>query len=243
MCETRKIFGLPVYSRGFNEAIEESINRKNSYYCFLNAHMLHEYKIKPAFKSVLDNATYIFPDGMPIVYSMRLFLKNRQERIAGNDFIFEIVKIAKKGNLKLFFIGGSENVLSKISFKLSNESINHQTYSPPFKPISQFDFTGQAKLINSYNPDIVLVGLGCPKQEIWMYEVSKYISAPMFGLGGAFALYAGVDSRAPKWIRDLSLEWVYRLLLEPRRMFWRYLVTNSFFIFRFLKEAMNRIYN
>ncbi|MEQ9220311.1 MAG: WecB/TagA/CpsF family glycosyltransferase [Cyclobacteriaceae bacterium] len=239
---TRKIFGLPIFSKSFNEALEESINRKSSYYCFLNAHMLHEYKRNPAFESVLENATLIFPDGMPIVYSMRLFFKTKQERIAGNDFIFEIVKKAKQENLKLYFIGGSGSVLSQISAKLSNESINHQTYSPPFRPIDQFDFTEQAKLINSFNPDIVLVGLGCPKQEIWMFEVSKYVSAPMFGLGGAFALYAGVDSRAPKLLRDLSLEWVYRLILEPRRMFWRYLVTNSFFIFRFIKEAMNRIY-
>lgn len=187
---------------------------------------------------MLNEASFVLPDGMPIVYSLRKFNGIDQERIAGNDVIFSLIQKAKEEKLKVFLIGSTNEVLSKISEDLSSKEIEHQTYSPPFLPIHEFDFDGQAALINEFGPDMVLAGMGCPKQEIWMNRMRDKINAPMFGIGGAFLLYAGIDSRAPEWMRKLSLEWLYRLILEPKRLFKRYLITNTYFILIFLKRLI-----
>ena len=95
-----------------------------------------------------------------------------------------------------------------------------------------------AARINALGAHIIMVALGCPKQERWMAAMKGKVNVVMLGLGGAFLLYAGVDSRAPKWMRTLSLEWLYRLALEPRRLWKRYFITNSIFLSMFLKALV-----
>jgi N-acetylglucosaminyldiphosphoundecaprenol N-acetyl-beta-D-mannosaminyltransferase len=234
------LFGIKIQLGRFQYLIEKILTDEKGYVCFLNSHMIYEYKTKKEFKSVLDKANYILADGMPVVYSLKFLKGLAQDRIAGNDVVFSLVDKAKNEKLRMFWIGTSHEVLDKISSKLSDIGVSHKTYSPPFKPIEAFDFSNQAEMINEYKPHMVLVGLGCPKQEIWMYNMRDRIQAPMFGIGGAFLLYAGVDTRAPKWMRNLSLEWLYRLILEPKRLFKRYLVTNSYFCFLFIKEFFKK---
>jgi N-acetylglucosaminyldiphosphoundecaprenol N-acetyl-beta-D-mannosaminyltransferase len=237
-----KLFGIEIAIGEFDELIDSSLQKENSYACFLNAHMVHEHRYNSQFSGVLSNADFVFPDGMPIVYSIRSVLGIKQNRIAGNDAIFYLINKAKKDSLTLFFIGGTEELLKKIKAKTDKLNISAGFMSPPYAPIEEYAFEEQAKTINKVNPDIILVGLGCPKQEIWMNRMKNLVRAPMYGVGGAFLLYAGVDSRAPKILRDLSLEWLYRLLLEPRRLFKRYLVTNSSFLFTLSKEVTSRIF-
>lgn len=238
--KTRNLFGINVTICDYSEFIESSVKLKSGYSCFLNSHMISEYHNSTQFSKVLDNASFTVADGMPALYSLNFFNGTFQQRIAGNDVIFSLVEKAKSENLKVFLIGGTRDVLDSISVKLSKMCIRHKVYSPPFLPIELFDFEYQSKLINDFDPDIILVGLGCPKQEIWMYEMKDRVNSSMYGLGGAFLLYAGVDSRAPKWMRDLSLEWVYRLAAEPRRLFKRYLLTNLFFIKLLIMEFIAR---
>lgn len=202
--------------------------------------MFYEHRKNPEFRNVLCEASFVLPDGMPIVYSLKKFNGIDPERIAGNDVMFSLIEKAKKAKLKVFLIGSTDEVLSMISQNLSSKGIEHRSYSPPFLPIDEFDFTGQAVMINEFNPDIVLIGLGCPKQEIWMHRMKDRVPAPMFGVGGAFLLYAGIDSRAPEWMRRSGLEWFYRLMLEPRRLLKRYLITNSYFIARLVKEIVRK---
>lgn len=238
--ERKEIFGIPVTIGKFEEFVNEASVTSNSYSCFLNSHMTYEHKKNKSFHKVLEDAEYVLPDGMPVLYTLRFFGSHGQDRVAGNDAIFALVDKAAVENLKIFFVGTTDKILSKISEILSERGIAHQTYSPPYKPIEEFDFDHQVDLINKYNPDMVFVGLGCPKQEIWMHKVHKQVRAPLFGLGGAFLLFAGLDSRAPGWMRILALEWVYRLILEPKRLFKRYLITNSYFCWLFLKELFLR---
>lgn len=234
-----KLFDLKIFSGRYEDALK-SIGISYSYACFLNAHMLYEHKTNPAFKGVLEGASFVFPDGMPIVFSLKLLKGTSQQRIAGNDIIFDLINLAKTQRLKIFLIGSTKDVLSNISIKLSEMSIIHKTYSPPFSPIQEFDFDGQTKMINEFQPDMVLVGLGCPKQELWMYAMKDSIKAPMYGLGGAFLLFAGIDKRAPLWIRSIGMEWGYRLLCEPKRLFKRYFVTNTYFCYLFFKELIKK---
>ena len=235
-----KIFDLEFFQGSYQDALMMSTRKRPGYYCFANAHMLHEHRKNSRFKGVLEAANAVFPDGMPIVYSMRWFLSNQQERIAGNDFIFDLVKTASEKNMRIFWIGGSQATLDIISIKLGKQGIAHEMYSPPFLPIEQFDFESQSERIKDFDPDLIMVGLGCPKQEIWMNEMKNRVQVPMFGIGGAFQLFAGIDSRAPRWMRKLSLEWIYRLALEPKRLFRRYLVTNVYFCSLFGKELIRK---
>ncbi|MEQ9297724.1 MAG: WecB/TagA/CpsF family glycosyltransferase [Cyclobacteriaceae bacterium] len=199
--------------------------------------MLYEYHATSVLKEALDDQlANLYPDGVPTLRALKWLAKVDSDRIAGNDVMLSLMDIAAAKKLKVFLLGGSPDLLNIISNKLTTQRVLHEAYSPPFDPIEQYDFNDQVTKINSFNPDIILVGLGCPKQELWMHCMKDRVNAPMFGLGGAFALFAGEDSRAPLWMRNLSLEWLYRLSLEPGRLWKRYMVTNSYFIFLFLRE-------
>ncbi|MEQ8715209.1 MAG: WecB/TagA/CpsF family glycosyltransferase [Cyclobacteriaceae bacterium] len=235
------LFGLRIQTGEYMVLVEGLIRAgktsNSTMYCFLNSHMLYEHHKTGVLKEALNaEQTVLLPDGMPVLLSLKWLQGEVSDRIAGNDVMFSLIDKAAEQGLKVFLLGGRPEVLNTISGKLNTRQVQHQTYSPPFAPIEQFDFESQATIINRFNPDIILVGLGCPKQELWMYEMREKVKAPMFGVGGAFALYAGLDTRAPSWMRNLSLEWLYRLSLEPGRLWKRYLVTNSYFIFLFLRE-------
>ncbi len=231
------LFGLRINSGEYARLINDDLIGQANYYCFLNSHMLYEYQKTHRLKEVLDaGEAVILPDGMPILLSLKWIRHIKADRIAGNDVMFSLIQKAQQEQLRIYLIGGMQKTLDNISVKLLNLKINHKTYSPPFRPIEEFDFRDQSDRINEFAPDLILVGLGCPKQELWMYNMRNLVKAPMFGLGGAFALFAGIDSRAPKWMRSMALEWLYRLALEPGRLWKRYLVTNSYFIYLLLRE-------
>lgn len=236
---TSNLFNINVTICEYMDYIERSVELKSGYTCFLNSHMIYEYHTSTQFSKVLDNASFTVADGMPALYSLNFFNGTFQQRIAGNDVIFSLIDKAQKENLRIFLVGSTSEVLKRISDNLHFKGIVHKSYSPPFLPIDKYDFDFQSNLINYFGADIVLVGLGCPKQETWMYMMRNRINASMYGLGGAFLLYAGIDTRAPKWMRDYSLEWVYRLSIEPGRLFKRYFITNLYFIFLFLKKLFN----
>jgi len=111
-------------------------------------------------------------------------------------------------------------------------------YSPPFRTLSESEDAKITEKIRKAKPDLVFVSLGCPKQEKWMAEHKTKLNACLLGLGQAFRTYAGVEKRLPKWMRDLSLEWAYRLIQEPRRLWKRYLYTNSVFLFLAFKHLV-----
>lgn len=204
--------------------------------------MLHEYHTKENFQTVVKNADYICPDGTPLLYSLNLMRGVKSERIAGNDIIFSLIDEAYKNNLKVFFYGSTKNVLDLISSKIKNEYPNlaFKVFSPPFGKFDNSDLEMHSKMINDFGTNILFVGLGCPKQETRMKMFKGKVNALMLGVGGAFLLFAGVDTRAPSWMRRMSLEWLYRLALEPTRLFNRYLITNTYFCWLFVKELFKR---
>jgi N-acetylglucosaminyldiphosphoundecaprenol N-acetyl-beta-D-mannosaminyltransferase len=114
--------------------------------------------------------------------------------------------------------------------------------SPPFRLLEEWELNEHISLINQSKPHFVFVSLGCPKQEKWMADNFKKINAVLLGVGAAFEIMAGMKKRAPKWMQDLSLEWLYRLIQEPRRLFKRYFVTNSFFIYLLIKAIYKKAF-
>lgn len=225
-----------------NAFAEYGAAHRSSYVCCVNAHMTVEAK-EPTFADVVNNADFATPDGMPVLKVLNQFHKVHQERVAGNDIFPALLAKAAEQGLGVFLLGASEEVQSLILARAAKELPTLRIvgrYSPPFAPLEQMDLIADAARINATGAHIIMVSLGCPKQEKWMAAMKGKVNGIMLGIGGAFLLYAGKDKRAPKWMRDLSLEWVYRLWLEPRRLWKRYVVTNSLFIVLFVRELGRR---
>jgi N-acetylglucosaminyldiphosphoundecaprenol N-acetyl-beta-D-mannosaminyltransferase len=209
----------------------------SSYVCCVNVHMAVECHKDPAFARVVNEADIATADGMPILRSLQLFHRRPQERVAGNDILPALMTRAAASGLSVYLYGGTDDVQQRIIQRAARELPDLKfagVHAPPFAPLEAMDLEAEAQRINASGAHIVLVSLGCPKQERWMAAMRGRVHAVMLGVGGAFLLYAGVDTRAPKWMRDLSMEWLYRLWLEPGRLWKRYLVTNSIFMVLFL---------
>ncbi len=242
----RQVLTTAISVGSFDQHVEAIIelgqNRTSSYVCCVNAHMTVECR-DPAFAQIVINADLSTADGMPVLKALNYFHKVDQERVAGNDLLPAIFKKAEKDGLSIFLYGGKADVLKKIVDRAATEFPALRfagTYSPPFAPLDRMDLQADARLIANSGAHIIMVSLGCPKQEKWMALMKGKVCGVMLGLGGAFLLYAGVDTRAPKWMRNLSLEWLYRLALEPKRLWKRYLVTNSIYMALFSKALIDQ---
>lgn len=237
----KKIISLDIDTITFNEAINRIVNlaknKISGYVCFANAHMTIEAYQEPQFAKDVNSATFVFPDGVPIVKSLKVLYGLKQERVAGMDVMPALIREAGINGLNLYFFGTSPEVLGKIKAK-TNELYPQANivglFSPPFNETWNDDlFIDQ---INRSKADLVFVALGCPKQEKWMAMHSRKIHAVMLGVGAAFPVYAGIQGRAPLWVRNLSLEWVHRMMQEPGRLIKRYAKTNALFLYLLFKE-------
>jgi N-acetylglucosaminyldiphosphoundecaprenol N-acetyl-beta-D-mannosaminyltransferase len=214
---------------------------KSAYVCFANVHMTIEAYNDEDFSRQVNDADMVCADGMPLVKAIKLVYKQNIERVAGMDMMPSIISQAGKLNLSVYFYGSTNEILEKIVEKAKAEQPNLKVagyYSPPFRPLSQAEELEIAHRINNSGARIVFVALGCPNQEKWMARNSKDIKALLLGVGGAFPVYINEQKRAPKWIRDLSLEWMYRLVQDPKRLFKRYFYTNTKFLFLFLRQFL-----
>lgn len=243
----RTTLGIDMSIGSFQEHVAAIIGlgaeHRSSYVCCVNAHMCVEADRDPSFKAVVNGADLATADGMPMLKAVNTFHKVGQERVAGNDLLPALFAAAERRGLSIFLYGGQQQVLNTMVANAAREYPSLRiagTLSPPFRPLTAEEMDEHARTVNSSGAHIVMVSLGCPKQERWMAAMKGKVQGVMLGLGGAFLLYAGVDTRAPKWMRDLSMEWVYRLALEPRRLFKRYLVTNSLFVGLFLRAWFGR---
>lgn len=226
------------YSEMLNEIFLLSRNKKSSYVCVSNVHMLIESYQSGVFNKILNEADVATPDGIPLAKAIKILYGIEQERVAGMDLMPDLMKVSEKQNLSILLYGSTNEILDKIVIKAKKEfpHLNLNKFSPPFRELTVAEKEDTVDRINEMHPDLVFVALGCPKQERWMAEHKDKINSCMIGLGGAFEVYADVKSRAPKWMQDSSLEWLYRLIQDPKRLWKRYLVTNTLFIVLFIKQ-------
>jgi N-acetylglucosaminyldiphosphoundecaprenol N-acetyl-beta-D-mannosaminyltransferase len=219
----------------FLETITDLPRLKSSaYVCFANVHMLMEAQQDPYFNHVVNSADVVTPDGKPVSLLMNSIYSRKQERVCGMDLFPDILKKATEKKRSVFFYGSSDEVLTYLKTKASSEFPELKitgSYSPPFRALSSEEDQEVIRMINDAKADFIFVSLGCPKQEKWMYAHKDVIHGCMLGLGQAFLTYTGFEKRLPVWARNLSLEWLYRLFLEPKRLWKRYLIGNSKFIF------------
>ena len=245
----KKVLDSFVSIGSFNKLINNifllSEENTSSYVCVCNVHMLVEAQQNHDFNELLNNADIVTPDGMPIAKFLSWKYKINQERISGMDMLPTLIKECAIRNKSIYFYGSTVEVLDNIKKRINSNhpSLEIKMHSPPFRPLSEEEDQDVIKEINHFNPDFVFVALGCPKQEEWMSEHKDKINSCMIGLGGAFPVYAGLQKRAPKWMANNSLEWLYRLFLEPKRLFRRYFITNLLFIYYICVDFIINIKN
>lgn len=209
--------------------------------CVANVHMLVEARKRPAFREVLASASMVTPDGMPLVWLMRKGGAPDQERVAGMDLLPAICARAAREGIGIFLLGATDEVLEKLQAQLRSEFPHLEisgAHAPPFRPLSEMEDRELTDRVNASSAGMLLIALGCPKQEEWMYAHRDRIRPLMIGLGAAFGVHAGMQRRAPKVMQHSGLEWLFRLAQEPRRLWRRYLVTNTLFGWYILTDAL-----
>lgn len=209
----------------------------------INAHSFNTAQKDTLFAEALANGDALIPDGVSIVKACKWIKAKSQpkERIAGWDlFAFEMDKLEKKGGT-VMFMGSSQKVLDLIVKRAAVDypHLKVVTYSPPYKPeFSDEDNKAIIDAINAANPDLLWIGMTAPKQEKWTYSHWKEldIRCHVGTIGAVFDFFAGTVERAPLWWQEHGLEWLYRLIKEPKRMWRRYIIGNTLFLWNMTKE-------
>ena len=188
----------------------------------------------PAVRRAVNRAGLVTPDGMPVVWLTRAAGHPHAGRVYGPDLMLDFCARSVKLGRRHYFYGGVEGTPEQLAAVLSARFPGLQIaggYSPPFRPLTPEEDDAAATRINAARPDVVWVGLGSPKQDLWMAKHRERLNAPLLvGVGAAFDFYTGRTHQAPRWMMPLGLEWLFRLLNEPRRLWRRYLLGNPRFV-------------
>lgn len=212
--------------------------KDQKYICVCNTHSLVEAEKNELHKHALDNANLCVADGMPLVWILRHLGFENQNRVDGPSLMLELCNMAIKKDYRIYLYGGTDETLIKLKEELYKNfsGINIVgSFSPPFKKLNASEEKEILESINSCEPDIVFVCLGCPKQEIWMNNINNRLKGIKIGVGAAFEYNSGIIKRPPAILQRIGLEWFYRLIKDPRRLWKRYLYNNPMFIYKFLK--------
>ena len=245
--ETQSIIGLPVTALPFDGYIENIIHwaylRLSKVVCVANVHMLTEARADARLTTVLHQADLVTPDGMPLVWMLKLLRKQPQDRAAGMDLLISICREASKSRIPVFFVGSEQPVLDRMRCRLNREFpglIIGGMESLPFGelPLPPDEERPVIEKIKATRSGVVFVSLGCPKQEKWMADHRDEIPAVMVGIGGVFPIYAGILSHAPRFMREAGLEWMYRLIQEPGRLWMRYARTIPPFVWMAAEQIL-----
>lgn len=208
-------------------------HKESRYVCICNVHSVVTSRQDFSFAEAIRSADLATPDGAPVAWLMRKVGIRSQQRINGPDLMWKYCTEAATRKESIFLYGSTEETLAKLHRALIESFPTLQIagcYSPPFRPLTVEEDEEVVKIINESGAGTVWVSLGCPKQEKWMAAHKGRINAVMIGVGAAFDYHAGTIRRAPLWMQQRGLEWSYRLASEPRRLWKRYLVSNSLFL-------------
>jgi N-acetylglucosaminyldiphosphoundecaprenol N-acetyl-beta-D-mannosaminyltransferase len=216
---------------------------EGGYICVANVHGTIEGEDDASFSELVNNADLVLPDGTPLVWMQRLQGHGNASQVRGPSLMPMLMRHAEQNGLKVGFLGGRQEVLDRIVARASDEFPELDiayTHSPPFRDLSADENAAMAASVNESGVQILFVGLGCPKQERWMARNRNSVKAVMIGVGAAFDLYAGNLREAPGIVSRLGLEWMFRLVQEPRRLFSRYLLVNPRFVYLATRQLMAR---
>ena len=215
--------------------------RTQRYVCVTGVHGVMESQRDDGLRHIHNAAGLVTPDGMPLVWLSRLCGSHHVERVYGPDLLVACCAASVPRQYRHFFYGGAEGVAERLADRLSKRFpglLVAGCYTPPFRDLTMDEEREVITRINDAAPDIVWVGMSTPKQERWMHQHCGRVTAPvLIGVGAAFDFHAGLKRQAPYWMQRSGLEWFFRLMTEPKRLWRRYLTNNPRFIWRILLQA------
>lgn len=210
-------------------------SRGRTYVCVTGVHGVVESQRDAKLRAIHNRAGLVTPDGMPLVRLGRLVGFRSMDRVYGPDLMLEVVLRSVARRYSHYFYGATDATLARLCSNLAHRFPGVRisgVHSPPFRPLTNVEKEDVARRINASSADIVWVGLSTPKQEKWMAEMRSRLEAPvLIGVGAAFDFLAGNVRQAPRWMQRACLEWLFRLCMEPRRLWPRYAVNNPWFVY------------
>ena len=241
---TCNVLGVNYTATTISEAVNKVIasvgKLKGKYICFSNVHttiMAHD---DESYRHVLNQAAYVFPDGKPVAKRIATTGYPEVERVAGPDFMDQMFFATANTDIKHYFYGSTEETIEKLKAQLEQNYPGIKIagmVSPPFRALTPEEDEAAVQAINESGASLIWIGLGAPKQEKWMAAHKDKVNGVMLGVGAGFDFHAGTIKRAPVLIQRLGLEWLYRLIQNPGRLFKRYFVTNLKFLWLSRKPA------
>jgi N-acetylglucosaminyldiphosphoundecaprenol N-acetyl-beta-D-mannosaminyltransferase len=243
--EARRILGMRVDATSYAHAAREILRWAGSgesrYVCVATVNNVIEAYDNPEYGAIMEAADLITPDGMPLVWGLRLLRVGTATRVYGPDLTPIVCQLAAEQGVPVGFYGGSQDLLDELTAKLQRrfpELIVSYRASPPFRSLTPDEERSTVEEFGRSGARILFVGLGTPKQERWMAAHKHEVRAVMLGVGAAFDFLAGRKRQAPRLVQRLGLEWLYRLVHEPRRLWRRYLYRNPRFVVLFAAQLL-----
>jgi N-acetylglucosaminyldiphosphoundecaprenol N-acetyl-beta-D-mannosaminyltransferase len=232
----------PTSYRNATQVIGEWADEKSSrYVCVATVNNVMEAWDSRPFREVMNEADLVTPDGMPLVWGLRALGYSDASRVYGPDLTPVVLRMAENRDIPVGFYGASQAVLDRL-----REVLNHQfpalriayMWSPPFRPLTPEEDAEAVAAINNSGARILFIGLNTPKQDFWMAQHRGRVHAVMLGVGAAFDFIAGTKAQAPRWMMKIGMEWFFRLVTEPRRLWKRYLKHNPRFVLLFAGQLL-----
>lgn len=243
----KSVINFPVSLGKFSDFVDSIITKSfqntTSIVCVANVHMFIEAYKNKNFQQIINDSDFVTPDGQPLIWALQWLYGIRQERVSGMDLLPALLSKMSRVGVQAYFYGGTELMMKNTKKYLTSHYPDLKIagfHSPPFGEQNGRLEPEVIQCINSSSPLIVFVILGCPKQEKWMASMKNKINTVMIGIGGALPVMIGVQKRAPRWMQRYGLEWLFRLSQEPRRLFKRYLYTNTLFTWIFIREFFKK---
>lgn len=209
--------------------------------CLANVHVVMEGCDDPAYQAAVNGADLVAPDGMPLVWILRRSGHDLKDRVYGPTLMLRVLEAAAGQGVPVGFHGASPDVLTALTANMRRRFPSLDiaySCSPPFRKPTLEEDEAHVRDINASDARILFVGLGCPKQERWMQGHRGRVRAVMLGVGAAFDFHAGAIRQAPAWMQSRGLEWLFRLCVEPRRLWKRYLLHNPRFVILSILELL-----
>jgi len=242
-CPSRYVLGMRVDGTSYRETAEAIADLVSAgdggVVCVSTVHMVMEAFDDPEFQRIVNSADRVTPDGVPLVWALRLLGVEKAERVYGPSLLPMVCSLARERGLSVGFYGGSDRVLEELVRRIWTRFPGLDVsfaFAPPFRALSATEDQKLIEGIEDSGTNILFVGLGCPKQERWIAEHRESLSCVLVGVGAAFDFHAGHKAQAPPWMQVSGLEWLFRLCCEPRRLWRRYLYHNPRFLFHFIRQ-------
>ena len=231
------VLGMPVDELDYDAVLKHvrqwTKHDASRYVCIANVHMVMENYDDEGLRAIINGADLVAADGVPVIWTSRWLGLEKQSRVFGAELTSRLCEMAARENIPVGFYGGTPEVSYELRRQVAEGFPNLQIaycYSPPFRALTEDEDKSVCRAINASGARILFVGLGCPKQERWMCEHRGRVTAIMVGVGWAFEILAGRSKTAPTWIQKIGMEWLYRLVHNPRRLWRRHLKHNPRFI-------------